>query len=289
MKSDDEEDSERDDDRENRQREDPRRDVAPAPLPAPEAVRRSAHDFRHAHRTPRVQHVPVRLPPPARVGSAGPGSGPAARVSTAGQTTTAIPSIGHGTHQVSKAGRSVSTLADENSSPRSRPRPPCQPKAGLASRSSTCAHSRRCSTTCRRAWRPTAEGRQPGCALARRHPRLPAQGDPGRPAGPAAHHESRRGGSLRRRRCSISNSTTSGRFRTRRRSSPTSATCNWARCCPDRSSYAQTRVSLRASLMRNASSRLTSHRLTIEISRMSASTASSPTSAVRPRGSCGFP
>jgi hypothetical protein len=74
--------------------------LPPTALPAHKAVRRAAHDYRHAHRTPSVQQVLVRLAPPARVGSAGSGSGPAARVGTAGQTSTAIPSIGHGTHQV---------------------------------------------------------------------------------------------------------------------------------------------------------------------------------------------
>jgi len=97
MTSDDEEDPEPDDDRENRQQVNPRQDIGPTTRSAPKAVRRAAHDFRHAHRTPRVQQVLVRLAPPARVGSVGSGSGPAARVSI-----TAIRSIGQGIHQVSK-------------------------------------------------------------------------------------------------------------------------------------------------------------------------------------------
>src|ERR1700735_5570350 len=100
--ADDEEDPERDDDRENRQHVNPRRDVASTPLPVPQAVRRAAHDCRHAHRSPRVQWVLVWVARPARVDAAGVAAARLPAVLVAGDaaavglTTAATPTIMHG-------------------------------------------------------------------------------------------------------------------------------------------------------------------------------------------------
>jgi hypothetical protein len=79
-----------------------RRDVAPTPLPVPQAVRRAAHDFRHSHRSPGVQWVLVRGALPARENTAGvaaarvPAVLVAGNAAAAGRTITATPNIVHG-------------------------------------------------------------------------------------------------------------------------------------------------------------------------------------------------
>src|ERR1700728_2662344 len=78
----------------------------------PQAVRRAAHDFRHAHRSSRIQWVLVRVALPARAAAAGAATArvPAVLV-VGGGITTATLTIVHAAPRFC-AGRSVATLAD---------------------------------------------------------------------------------------------------------------------------------------------------------------------------------